>query len=92
LISYEFLGMLSNEQFTAVQGEPTMTLDEYRREFGWSISELARQAGIDPTTANKALNGERVTGRVAVALAKAISNGLGQKVRYQEIDGLNVKL
>lgn len=69
-----------------------MTLDEYRRELGWSISELARRANVDYTTANKALNGEQITGRKAVSLADAISEGLGYKVRYQEIDGLNVKL
>lgn len=69
-----------------------MTLDEYRRELGWSISELARQAGIDFNTANKALNGESVSGRTAVALAKAISNGIGRKVRYQDIGNLIVNL
>lgn len=69
-----------------------MTLDDYRRELGWSISELARRANIDYNTANKALTGEQITGRKAVALADAISKGIGRKVRYQEIDGLNVKL
>ena len=69
-----------------------MTLDEYRRELGWSISELARRANIDYNTANKALNGESILGRTAVALAKAISQGTGQKVRYQDIDGLNVRV
>lgn len=69
-----------------------MTLDQYRRELGWSISELARQAGIDFNTANKALKGESISGRTAVALAQAISNGLGHTVRYQEINGLNVNL
>jgi transcriptional regulator with XRE-family HTH domain len=69
-----------------------MTLDEYRREFGWSISELARRANIDYTTANKALKGESVSGRTAVALAQAISEGLGRNVRYQDIKGLNVNL
>jgi transcriptional regulator with XRE-family HTH domain len=69
-----------------------MTLDEYRRELGWSISELARQAGIDFNTANKALSGDSVSGRTAVAIAKAISRGMGQKIRYQDIQGLNANL
>lgn len=69
-----------------------MTLDEYRKELGWSISELARQAGIDFNTANRALTGGSISGRTAVALANAISNGLGRKVRYQDIKELNVNL
>jgi len=69
-----------------------MTLDEYRRELGWSISELARQAGIDFNTANRALSGESISGRTAVSLANAISKGMSRKVRYQDIKELNVNL
>lgn len=69
-----------------------MTLEEYRRECGWSQSELARQAGLDFNTLKRAMNGESITGRTATALAEALSRGTGRKVRWQDIDGLNVNL
>lgn len=69
-----------------------MTLDEYRRECGWSISEMARQAGLDYNTVSKALKGETVSGRTAFALAQAISERLGRAIRYQDIQGLKVNL
>lgn len=69
-----------------------MTLDEFRRECGWSISELARQAGLNYNTVDRALKGESVSGRTANALAQALSDRLGRTVRYQDISGLNVNL
>jgi transcriptional regulator with XRE-family HTH domain len=69
-----------------------MTLEDFRKECGWSQSELARQAGIDFNTLKRAINGESISGRTATAIAEALSKGLGRKVRFQEISGLNVNL
>lgn len=69
-----------------------MTLEQYRKECGWSLSELARQAGIDYNTARRAESGESISGRTAVALAQALSKGLSRTVHYQNIKGLNVNL
>lgn len=69
-----------------------MTLDEYRKQCGWSISELARQAGIDFNTTKRALKGESISGRTATALAKALSRELGQTIHYQDIEGLVVNV
>lgn len=69
-----------------------MTLLEYRRKLGWSLSELTRRAGLDFNTTKRAENGEPVSSRTATALARAISEGLGQTILPSDIDGLNVNI
>jgi DNA-binding XRE family transcriptional regulator len=69
-----------------------MTLDEYRIECDWSRKEMARQAGMDYVTLNKAITGETITSRTAEKLANAISKKLGRSVHWQEIKGLKVKV
>lgn len=68
-----------------------MTLDEYRRDCGWSQNEMARQAGIDNGTAGKALKNLRISISTADKLATAISRKLGRTIRIRDIEGLNVK-
>ena len=68
-----------------------MTLTEYRESLGWSRAELAREAKLDYQTVTKAENGELITGRSARAIADAISRALGKNLRFQDIDGLNVR-
>ncbi len=67
-----------------------MTLQEYRLACGWSLSEMARRANIDYNTLKKAVDGENVSMRSARAIAQAISKELGQTVRIQDIEGLNI--
>lgn len=69
-----------------------MTLDAYRRSLGWSVSELARRANVDYTSAKKALDGKSISGKVAVALASAISEAQGETIHFSQIEGLNVNL
>ena len=69
-----------------------MTLEEYRKECGWSQNEMARQAGIDANTLRRALTGKSISVKTARALAAAISRELSQTVRFQDIEQLNVKL
>ena len=69
-----------------------MTLEEYRKECGWSQNEMARQAGIDANTLRRALTGKSISVKTARALAAAISRELSQPVRFQDIEQLNVKL
>ena len=68
-----------------------MTLEEYRLACGWSLSEMARRANIDYNTLKRAVDGESVSMRTARALAQVISGELGQTVRIQDIEGLNVR-
>lgn len=69
-----------------------MTLIEYREQLVWSVSELARKAGVDDQTVRKAENGGRITTRVARQLAAALSEGFGRTIKVQDIEGLDVRL
>jgi transcriptional regulator with XRE-family HTH domain len=69
-----------------------MTLEDYRIECGWSKNEMARQAGMDFNTLNRAMNGETVSIGTADKLARAISSRVGRTVRFQQIEGLSVKV
>src|SRR5438132_596751 len=80
------------KQIHFCKGVPVMTLDQYRKECGWSISEMARQANLDYNTVDKALKGKAVSGRTAFAIAQAISERLGQTVRYTDIEKLKVNV
>jgi transcriptional regulator with XRE-family HTH domain len=68
-----------------------MTLDELRIECGWSKLELAREAKIDFNTLQRAITGETISLNTAAKIARAISQGLGRAIHFQQIDGLNVK-
>lgn len=69
-----------------------MTLTEYREKLTWSIPELARKANIDDQTLRKAEQGGRISARVARQIAEALSEGHGQTITVQDIEGLNVRL
>ena len=68
-----------------------MTIEEYRIQLGWSLAELARRAGIDVSTLKRAIDGQQIYKHTAGAIASALSQGLGQKITYQDLDGINVK-
>jgi hypothetical protein len=47
---------------------------------------------MDFNTLNRAMNGETVSIGTADKLARAISSRVGRTVRFQQIEGLNVKV
>jgi transcriptional regulator with XRE-family HTH domain len=67
------------------------TIEDYRLQCGWSKNEMARKANMDFNTLQKVFNGEIVTIGTAKKLATAISKELGQTVRFQNIEGINLK-
>lgn len=69
-----------------------MTLEDYRIECAWSKNEMAREAKMDITTLNRAINGEYVSLSTAGKLATAISRKLGRSIPWQQIKGLNVNV
>jgi len=69
-----------------------MTLDEYRKQCGWTATEMARNCGIDYNTLKRALKGETISTQSARKIATAISNALGQKILFTQIDKLKVNL
>ncbi len=68
-----------------------MTIEEHRIQLGWSLAELARRAGIDVSTIRRAIDGQQIYKHTAGAIAAALSQGLGYKITYQDLDGINVK-
>jgi hypothetical protein len=68
-----------------------MTLEDYRIECAWSKTEMARHANMDYNTLNKAFSGSTVSIGTADKLARAISQKLGRTIRFQDIEGLNVR-
>ena len=67
-----------------------MTLEQFRFECNWSKNEMAREAKIDFSTLQRALNGESIAARTADKLAFAISKQLGRPIRATDIEGLNI--
>ncbi len=72
-----------------VFGVCTMTIEEYRLKLGWSKAKLAREADIDIGTLNDAMSGKRIYKATAAKIARAISEGLGQDITYQDLDDVN---
>jgi plasmid maintenance system antidote protein VapI len=66
------------------------TLDEYRRQCGWSINLMARQVGIDVNTLRNALAGKTISAQTAGKLADAISARLKIRLSATDIEDLNV--
>lgn len=69
-----------------------MNLEDYRIQCTWSKNEMARQAGMDLNTLNRALSGKNVSINTAGKLADAISKKLGRTITFQDIEGLKVNL
>lgn len=67
------------------------TLGEYCSELGWDISELARKAGINWRTAQRALDGDVVNIRSARDIARAISEAKGETINVPDIRGLMIR-
>ena len=65
-----------------------MTIEEYRVKLGWSKAKLAREADIDIGTLNDAISGKRIYKATAGKIAKALSEGLGYEISYQDLDGV----
>jgi transcriptional regulator with XRE-family HTH domain len=67
-----------------------MILDDYRINCRWSKAEMARQAGIDASTLNRAMRGIPVSLDTAKKLASTISERLGRSIQWQEIEDLKI--
>jgi predicted transcriptional regulator len=67
-----------------------MTLREYRWKLGWSMSELARRAGVDYQTVSRIE--KKGVGRfhAVASIARALSEALGKEVTIQDLDGIRI--
>lgn len=68
-----------------------MTLDEYRKECGWSMLEMAKRAKIDFGTLKRAITGEAITAKSAKAITTLLSSELKRPISIRDLEGLNVK-
>jgi transcriptional regulator with XRE-family HTH domain len=68
-----------------------MTVQEYRVSLGWSITELARRAGVSPRTVSRLEDGLPVYDYIAGAVAKALSEGLGKTITVNDLEGVKFR-
>ena len=67
-----------------------MTVEEYRISLGWSVSELARRAGLTTKTISRIEDGEPVYDHTAGAVARAFSEALGRTITIRDLEGINI--
>ncbi len=69
-----------------------MTIDDYRIEFGWSKSKLAKEAGIDMNTLKSAIDGNPIFRATAGKIVGAINQELQKRgqptIRYTDLEGV----
>ncbi len=68
-----------------------MTLKEYRVNLGWTINQLAKEAGIARQSAVSAENGEIITAPTAKAIADALTKAYGRPFSVTDIEDLNIR-
>jgi predicted transcriptional regulator len=67
-----------------------MTIRDYRWELGWSMSELARRAGLDYQTVSRIEKKGVARLSSVAAIARAFSEALGRKVSIRDIEGVRI--
>lgn len=66
-------------------------LKELRLRAGYSIAQLARQAGIDRGTVTRAEQGIEIQDAKAYMILQALSIKLGREVTFKDVDDLKVR-
>jgi hypothetical protein len=70
-----------------------LTIEDYRVEFGWSKSKMAREAGIDTNTLKSAIDGKPVFRATVGKITHAINQELERRgkptIRYTDLAGVN---
>lgn len=62
-----------------------MSVEEMCSSLGWNITDLSREARINPRTAAKAYNGEEPAQRTKRDICTAFSEAFGREVLISEI-------
>jgi hypothetical protein len=70
-----------------------MTIEDYRVEFGWSKSRMARIAGIDTNTLKSAIDGNSVyratIGKITQAINQELERRGKETIKYTDLEGVN---
>lgn len=67
-----------------------MTLRDYRARLAWSLSELARRSGLTYQTVSRIERGEPAYFHTVAAIARALSEALGENITVNDIKGINI--
>ena len=66
-------------------------LKTWRVNLGWTVSKLAKEAGVTHPTVANAEKGETITPETAKAIADALSRAYGYTIRVSDLAGINVR-
>ena len=61
------------------------TIAFYCNYIGWNVAELARQAGIDRASAQKAMNGNPVSSRIKREICSALTSELKRDIKPGDV-------
>ena len=67
------------------------SLKKLRVDLGWTLRELARQAGVDTVTVSRAEKGLPIQAPTAKAIADAFTRGYEREIKPSDIEGLEVE-
>lgn len=67
-----------------------MTIRQYRLKLKWSISRLARAAGVTAQTVSRIESGEASYDYTIAAIAEALSNALGETITIDNLEGVKI--
>lgn len=72
------------------EGKNVSTFKDFREQTGWSVYELAKEAGVSPSTVNRMeYLKDTVTRRMAYRVLNTISERIGRKVNIEDVEGLD---
>ena len=65
-----------------------MTIRQYRLQLGWSITDLANASGLTPQTVSRMEQGKPSRDYNVAKVARALSEGLGQTITTDSLEGV----
>lgn len=68
--------------------EVSMTIRQYRLKLKWSVSKLAKAAGVAPRTVANIEEGGASYDYIFAAIAEALSNALGETITIDDLEGV----
>lgn len=68
----------------------SLTLKQYRANAGWSVTRMAKEAGLSRDAVEKAEKGTPIRAETAYRIAQALSRKLNEKVLVSDIEGISI--
>lgn len=67
-----------------------MTIRDYRLQLRWSVSRLAKAAGVAPRTVANIEDGGASYDYIFAAIAGALSEALGRTITIDDLEGVKI--